>query len=196
MKGQPELLVEGAVLQARREADMLYNLVIQANVDVFESRLQREREYILLLLGYLSAEMRAKATKVETLRLAVLMFLERVIILDRAIAQLASERLNGQSVLFPDNSVRLEEQLQMAEELAEDFNLVARGVDVAPISLEELRNSLQPETDRQVGIWVRLARSAMLSTFGTEKEMHAAMEEGFFFLKSSCGETSDHVTES
>ena len=195
MKGQPELLVEGAVLQARREADMLYNLVIQANVDVFESRLQREREYILLL-GYLSAEMRAKATKVETLRLAVLMFLERVIILDRAIAQLASERLNGQPVLFRDSSVKLEEQLQMAEELAEDFNLVARGVDVAPISLEELRNSLQPETDRQVGIWVRLARSAMLSTFGTEKEMHAAMEEGFFFLKSSCGETSDHVTES
>jgi hypothetical protein len=34
MKGQPDLLVERAVLQARREADLLYNLVVGANVAV------------------------------------------------------------------------------------------------------------------------------------------------------------------
>jgi len=194
MKGQPAPLVERAVLQARREADLLYNLVIEANVEVFESRLQREREYILLL-GYLSAEMRAKATKVQTLRLAVLMFLERVAILDGAIAQLSSERLNGQPILFRDSSVKLEEQLQMAEELSEDFNLLARGVDVAEISLEALRNSLQSETDRQISIWVQLARSAALSTFGTEKEIDAAMEQGFLLLKSNCGEASGNVAD-
>jgi|HubBroStandDraft_3_1064219.scaffolds.fasta_scaffold645949_1 hypothetical protein len=66
MKGQPDLLVERAVLQARREADLLYNLVVGANVAVIENKLQREREYPLLL-GYLSAEMRGKAPKVQTL---------------------------------------------------------------------------------------------------------------------------------
>jgi hypothetical protein len=78
---------------------LLYNLVIEANVEVIETKVQREREYILLL-GYLSAEMRGRATKdrVQTLRLAVLMFLESVIILDSAIAQLAADRLNGQPV--------------------------------------------------------------------------------------------------
>jgi hypothetical protein len=192
MKGQPELLVEGAILQARREADLLYNLVVGANVEVIENREQREREYILLL-GYLSAEMRGKATKVQTLRLALLMFLESVIILDGAIAQLAAERLNGQPVLFRDCSVKLEEQLQMAEELSEHFNVLARTVDAAEINLEELRNGLQSETDHQISIWVYLARSAALSTFGTEKEMHAAMEQGFLLLKSNCGEVSDHV---
>jgi hypothetical protein len=70
----------------------------------------RGREYIFLL-GYLSAEIRGKAAKdrVQTLRLAVLIFLESVIILDAAIAQVAAERLNGQPVLFQDCSVKLEE---------------------------------------------------------------------------------------
>jgi 3'-phosphoadenosine 5'-phosphosulfate sulfotransferase (PAPS reductase)/FAD synthetase len=101
------------------------------------------------------------------------MFIESVVILDGAIAQLAAERLNGQPVLFRDCSVKLEEQLQMAEELSEDFNLLARAVDVAEINLEELRNSLQSETDRQISIWVHLAWTETLSLFGTEKEMQA-----------------------
>ena len=57
MKGQDESLIERAVLQARQEADLPYNLVINANVAVIESRMQREREYIFLL-GYLGAEIR------------------------------------------------------------------------------------------------------------------------------------------
>ena len=189
MKGQSKLLVEPAVLQARREADLLYNLVVGANVAVIESREQREREYALLL-GYLSAEMRGKAPKVQTLRLAVLMFLERVIILDAAIAQVAAERLDGQPVLFHDCAVKLEEQLQMAEELSEDFNLLARAVDAAEINLEEVRHSLQSETDCQISIWVHLAQTETLSLFGTEKEMDAAMEKGFLLFKSNCGEMS------
>jgi hypothetical protein len=87
MKGQPELLIERAVLQARQEADSLYQLVVNANMAVFEGRARREREYILLL-GYLGAELNGKVTKdrVENLRLAFLMFIEPVIILDAAIA--------------------------------------------------------------------------------------------------------------
>jgi hypothetical protein len=96
LKGQPDPLVERAILHARREADLLYLLVVNANTAVLEGRVERGREYILLL-GYLSAEMRGEATKdrVHRLRLIALMFLESVIILDAAIPQLAAERLNG-----------------------------------------------------------------------------------------------------
>jgi hypothetical protein len=118
-----------------------------------------------------------------------------VIILDGAIAQLAAERLNGQPVLFRDCSVKLEEQLQMAEELSEHFNLLARAVDAAETNLEELRNSLQSVTDRQVSIWVHLAYTEALSLFGTEKEMHAAMEQRFLLFKSNCGEASDNAAD-
>jgi hypothetical protein len=115
MKGQDDSPIERAVLQARQEADLLYNLVVMANVEVLENRTQRKREYVFLL-GYLSAEMNWKVTKdrVEYLRLAFLMFIETVIILDAAIVQVAGERLSGQPVLFRDSAVELAEQLQMA----------------------------------------------------------------------------------
>jgi hypothetical protein len=68
----------------------------------------------------------------------------------------------------------------------------ARGV--AEINLEELRNGLQSETDRQISIWVHLAHTAALSLFGTEKEVRAAMEQSFL-LKSNRGEASDNVAD-
>jgi hypothetical protein len=79
-------------------------------------------------------------------------------------------------VLFHDCSVKLEEQLQMVEELSEHFNSLARAVDVAEINLEKLRNSLQSETDRQISVWVHRAWTETLSLFGTEKEMQAQIE--------------------
>jgi hypothetical protein len=71
-------------------------------VAVIENKVQREREYILLL-AYLGAEIRATPTKdqVEVLRLAFLMFIETVIILDAAIAQVAGERLKRPISLVP-----------------------------------------------------------------------------------------------
>jgi hypothetical protein len=194
MKGQPELQVERAVFQARREADLLYNFVVNVNLEVIESGKQRAREGAFLF-GYLSAEIRGKAKKdrVQALRLSVLMFLESVIILDAAIGQVAAERLDGQPVLFHDCSVKLEEQLQMVEELSEHFNSFARAVDVAEINLEELRNSLQSETDRQISIWVHLAWTETLSLFGTEKEMQAQIERDLLLFKSNCSEVSDNV---
>jgi hypothetical protein len=194
MKGQPEVQVERAVLQARREADLLYNLVVNVNLEVIESEKQRAREGAFLF-GYLSAEIRGKATKdrVQTLRLSVQMFLESVIILDAAIAQVAAERLDGQPVLFHDCSVKLQEQLQIVEELSEHFNSLAREVDVAEINLEELRNSLQSETDRQIFIWVHLAWTETLSLFGTEKEMQAQIERDLLLFKSNGSEVSDNV---
>jgi hypothetical protein len=196
MKGQAEQLIERAVLQARREADLLYNLVVNANTAVLEGRVEREREYIILLC-YLSAEMRGNLTKdrVETLRLVVLMFIKPVIVLDVAIAQLVAERLNGQAVLFRDSSVQLEEQLQMAQELSDHFNFLARAVGAAELNLQELRDNLQSIIDRQISIWVHLARAQSLSLFGTEMEVHAALEQSLLVAKSNCGEASDDIAD-
>ncbi len=178
MKGQPELLIERAILQARQEADLLYILAVNVNAAAMESVEHREREYIFLL-GYLSAEMHGNPTKnrVELLRSTVLMFLESVIILDAAITQVAAERLNGQPMLFRDAAVKLGEQLQMAERLSEHFNSLARELGIAEINLEKLRSNLQSEADHQVSMWINLARIAALGTFGTEEQMHAAMDQ-------------------
>jgi hypothetical protein len=180
MKGQPEPLIERAVLQARQEADLLYLFVLNANTAVFEDRGQREREY-LLLLSYLGAEVRWNLTKdqVENMRVASLMLVERVILLDAAITQLVAEHFDGQAILFRDNEARLQEQLQMVEELCKNLNPLAKALDVAEINLEELRSRLQSQIERQVSIWASMGRVTMLDLFGTIKEMHVALDEGF-----------------
>jgi hypothetical protein len=171
---------------------LLYNLVVNVNLEVIENGKQRERE-CAFVFGYLSSEMHGKAPKdrVQRLRVAVLMFLESVITQDAAIAQVAAERLDGQPVLFHDCSVKLEEQLQMVEELSEHFNSLARAVDVAEINLVQLRNSLQSETDRQISVWVHRAWTETLSLFGTEKEMRAQIERDLLLFKSNCSEVSE-----
>jgi len=79
--------------------------------------------------------------------------------------------------LFRDSEVKLQEQLQMAEALTEHFNFFTSLVDIAPINLEDLRKSLQSDTERKVAIWVNLARVEMLNVFGRTEEMHAAMDQ-------------------
>lgn len=196
MKGQPEPLIERAILQARQEADLLYSLAVNVNVAVMESGEHREREYILLL-GYLSAEMHGSPTKdrFQLLRSMVLMFLESMIILDAAITQVAAERLNGQPMLFRDAAVKLGEQLQMGERLSEHFNSFARLVGVSEINLEGLRRSLQSHTDRQVSIWINLARVAALGMFGTEEQMHAAMDQYVLLFGPKSDEVPNDATE-
>jgi hypothetical protein len=169
-------------------------LVINANVEVIKSRVQGEREYIFLL-ALLSAERRGKTTEqsIELLRQAFLMFIETVIILDAAIAQVAGERLSGQPLLFRGTAIKLAEQLQMATDLSTWFNELAVEVGAAEINLEELRNSLQSETDRTISTWVILARVEMLSLFGKTEELHAAMAEGFLLFKSKSDEAPKSV---
>jgi hypothetical protein len=108
MKGQPDPLVERAIRQAQREADLLYLLLAFTNIAILEDREQRRREHVFLL-GYLSAEMNGETTKdrVQILRLVVLAFLKSVIILDAAIAQVVSEHFDGQPILFRDCEARL-----------------------------------------------------------------------------------------
>ena len=139
MKGQPESLVERAIHQARREADLLYLLAVNANSAVFESSAQRNRE-CCFLLGYMSAEMRGNPTedRVNHLRSAVLMFIGPVIILDGAIARVVSDHLDGQPVLFSDSAVKLAEQLKLATDLSMWFNQLAVKVGAAEIDMEKL----------------------------------------------------------
>lgn len=177
MKGQLEPLVERAIRQAQREADLLYLLVIYTNMAVLEDREQRRREYVFLL-GYLTAEMNGNLTKhrVEILRLVARVFLKSVIILDAAIAQVVSEHFDGQPILFRDCEARLREQVQLAEQVSEIFNSLASSVGSAGINLEELRKSLQSETDRQVSLWISNTHMNTLSALGNSQEMRAAMD--------------------
>src|ERR1039458_8840505 len=103
------------------------------------------------------------------------MFIEPVIILDAAIDQIVAEHMGGQSVLFSDCEVKLQEQLQLAETLSKQFNPFACAFEIAEINLDQLRNSLQSETDHKVSVWISEGRVTMLSLFGTTEEMHAVM---------------------
>lgn len=54
MKGQLAEVVERAVLQARREADLLYNVLVDLNATVLSSSRERKREF-QFLARYLGA---------------------------------------------------------------------------------------------------------------------------------------------
>jgi YD repeat-containing protein len=189
MKGQSESLIEQAVLQARREADSLYLLIINANMATLEGWEQRKREYVFLL-GYLIAESNGKITmkRLQMLRLVVLGFIKSVIILDAAIAKVVSEHLEGQPMLFRDSEEKLKKQVELAEKASEIFNFLARSVGSAEMDLEELRKILQSETDRMVSIWVDQARVGMLALFGTVQEVQAALGQGFLLCGPESGE--------
>jgi hypothetical protein len=194
MKGQPEPLIERAILQARQQADLLYQFVVTANIAVFEDRGRREREYIFLL-GHLGAELKGHVTKdrVENLRLEVLLFIEPVILLDAAIAQVAAEYFDGQIILFRDCEVKLQEQLQMVEALCKYFNPLAEALHVAQINLDQLRSSLQAEIDRKTATWFSQGRVTMLDLFGTPEETHAAIVNTFALLEPKSVESNNAV---
>jgi hypothetical protein len=143
MKGHSEAIVEQAITQARREADLLYSLAVNMNVEVIENGHQREREYIFLL-GYLGAELRGKPTRngIESLRVAILLFIDAVLVLNVAITKVESERFNGESILFRDCGVKLKEQLQMAERLSDHFNFLADEAGVAELNLATHRQRI------------------------------------------------------
>lgn len=80
-------------------------------------------------------------------------------------------------VLFRDTELELKEQLEMIKRLSEQFNLFVEGEDANEIDLEELRTNLRPASDRKISSWVKLARLRVLSTFGKEGEMNAAVRQ-------------------
>jgi hypothetical protein len=186
MKGEPEPLVERAILQASREADLLYLVVMNANMAVLAAWTERRREHVFLL-GYLSAEINGRPTKYrveQPLRLSVLAFLKSVILLDASISQLITERLSSQPVLFRDSAAKLAEQLEMATTLAIWFNMLAVAVDATEIDLEKLRNSLQSEVDRTISNWMNQACLEMLIPLGEMEETRSKIDQGFLLCES------------
>jgi hypothetical protein len=178
LKGQPDTVVEAAILQARREADSLYILVIEVNSVVQESIAQREREG-LFLVGYLNA-LRCTPTKpvlVEQLRNLTLLLVEEVLLLDRAISQVSAERFDGRAILFSDSAIKLRALLDMAHEALENFNFWARLLKCAELTSEEICDKLSPEIHKQVARWMLVARGQTLAAFGGEHEFRASLDQ-------------------
>jgi hypothetical protein len=82
----------------------------------------------------------------------------------------------------------MEEQVQMAERASEYFNWLASSAGIAEIDLGGLRESLQPEIDRQISIWFSLARLETVSAFGNLADVHAAMDRLFLLCERKSGE--------
>ena len=178
MKGQSDLVIERAVLQARQEADLLYNLVVRANVAVLENVEQREREYFLSL-GYIRAELGGTPIegRIATLRFALLMFVESVVVLDATISRVVAEHMSGQPVLFRDCADNLLRQVEMAARLSGSFNCLGGRTAGVEINLEEIRDSLRAQIDEGVASWFNLARLEMLTAFGPDAERRTVLEQ-------------------
>jgi hypothetical protein len=123
---------------------------VRANVAVLENADQREREYFFLL-GYLRAEMGGNATedRIRTLRSALLMFVESVVVLDAAVSKIAAEHMSGQPVLFRDCADNLQRQVEMAARFSGSFNCLGGRTAGVEINLEEVRDSLRAQIDER-----------------------------------------------
>jgi hypothetical protein len=169
MKGYSDQEIERAILQARRRSDFLYMLIVDANVAVFHTTSERRREVQMIRYHLRSIHCAAKNIQsLEELRSAVLLFIEDVLIVEGALAQLSAEHFGGQAVLFSDTSVRLESQIDMATSVVTWFNLLARETGATELSLEELRKSFGPKVAKRVSEWADHSRLEMLSEFGEE----------------------------
>jgi hypothetical protein len=108
MKGESDAVVERAIVQARQEADVLYNLVITVNERVLTSTSERNREFLFLLLylrgiTYINIGPHSE----EELRVAVSFFVEEVLLLEGTISQVRAEHFGGTSILFLDSVLKL-----------------------------------------------------------------------------------------
>ena len=156
---------------------MLYRLIVNANISVLESAEQSQREYFLLC-GYFYAALNGKPTResIERLRKALLLFIEPIVLLDGAIAQLVAGPLKDHPILFRNSEQKLAEQLEMATQLSTGFNETMVLEGSTEIDMEQLRTKLQSEVVRKAAIWVSQARFEMLKLFGTAEEQMAAID--------------------
>ena len=69
----------------------------------------------------------------------------------------------------------LAKRLQLAEELLDSFNSLARPVRVPLIDLDTLREGIPSRVDQQVASWRNTARLEMLATFGEGDSWRVAM---------------------
>jgi hypothetical protein len=175
LEGQPETLVEQAIHQARREADWLYMIVVDANTYVQEEFLQRTREK-LFLLCYLQTTLHCRQLSTvpeEPIRSVTLEFVESILLLEGSVLRTSTEHFAGQPILFSDSATRLKKQLDMVDEVLEIFNSIAGRACFRPLNKKEISDRLVPEVEQQVERWSIVARGAMLGTLGDWSEFKA-----------------------
>jgi hypothetical protein len=178
MKGQPEILIERAVLQARQQADVLFNLIVRANLAIHENALDFAREYLLLCgLQRALRQVRNPVEGAETLRLGIVSFFKRLAILDSSISQIASGHFENRSILFSDSEKMLDALLKMAHLLSILFSEIAGKIGVAEISLESVRSTMQSKIDEEASSWISLARLFMFAGLGEEKDFRVLFEK-------------------
>ena len=177
MKGYPQPVIEKAVLQARQEADSLYMLIVEVNVQILTD-VALSNVYSPLVIRHFRAAITQDTINVgfiRELRLSLVQIVEDLLVAEGSALQVTTEYLNGQEVLFSDTSDALAKQMQFAEELIDSFNSVARLVRVSLIDLETLRDSISSRVDQQVVSWRNTARLEMLATFGEGDSWRVAM---------------------
>ena len=178
LKDKPEEMVEQAVLQARQEADLLYNLVVDLNVCVQSDFVAINREYGFLL-GIISTLLHSGFLRVaeDKLKMLTLFFVERIFLLEGTISRLSVEQLGGQQVLFADSVQKLAEVIGFAEKAVDHFNFIAREIGCPTLDADEIRKNLQTEIDQEVARTILVARGAMLGLFGEDGDLRANYDQ-------------------
>jgi hypothetical protein len=176
-KGQPEAVVERAIRQARKEADLLYHLVMRVNFAVQEHFLARRREYNFLL-AYLYATITDASTSEDLVVAITRLFIGEIIVLHSAVLEVSAERFGGQNLLFSDSASQLKEQLNMLDEVLRIFNIAAHGLNFKELTAEMVRAELHECVDPLVSCWVTGARLWTLATLGEQSDFRAAFLGG------------------
>src|SRR5207302_7709241 len=137
MKGYPQPVIEKAIRQARQEADSLYMLIVEVNVRILINVALSNNCFPLVIRHFHAATMQGtiNAESIRELRLSLVQIVEDLLVAEGSALQVTTEYLNGQEVLFTDTFDALAKQLQLAEELIDGFNSLARLVRV-PLTQE------------------------------------------------------------
>ena len=134
MKGEQESLIDKAVQQAQREADQLYELVIEVNSGILR-HVERSDPYATLLAAYMIAVVHGATNPNEMSRLRefLVRFVEDLIVFEGAAIQITQERLDGHEVLFSDVAAALQGRMDIARLIVEDFNTLANHAGNTPL---------------------------------------------------------------
>lgn len=178
LKGETDTVVERGILQARREADWLYMLVVEMNSKVQNQFFECRREY-WFLFAYLVATMRSNVASVteEELRTVTLLFVNPVLVLESTVRRISAERFGGHPILFSDSAAKLKEQTKLVDEALELFNVLATEAKFCLLSKEEIRDSLCSLIDQGTAQMILLARGVMLRTFGEDREFRESFNQ-------------------
>jgi len=122
MKGEPKPVIQDAIMQARREADFLYMLIVIANNAVEEEISWLDLSFAIFARQYFTVEFAERhdlkdVGLIEMLRESMRLVVERYIILKETCSRITAVQLSGQEVLFPDVAAKLREKMEQLDVL-------------------------------------------------------------------------------